>query len=150
MWFALGRGLSGAWKGPPPGCCLHIDAGTVDGALDRAGAGRGEPWGRPGHSGCRGARGVSPTLQCPGSVCVFGLRVLFPSVCSVNIPGSSSVPSTVLGVGSGHENVTQVHGPGDQVSSSREERNQGRDGPICSPDSSTSCPAGWPAPTGGH
>ena len=76
--IALGRGLSGARKGPPPGCCPHIDAGAVDGTLDRAGAGRGEHWGIV---DAGGARGVSPTLQCPGSVCVFGLRVLFPSVC---------------------------------------------------------------------
>ena len=132
MWLDLGRGLSGAWRGPPPGCCPHTDAGAVDGALDLAGAGRGEPWGRPGHSGrCGGGvRGVSPTLQCPGSECVFGLRVFFIHL-SVQLIflGSSGVPNTVLGVGSGHENVTHVHGPGDQGSNSQEERNQGRDGP---------------------
>ena len=65
-------------------------------------------------------------------MCVWAAGVLYLSV-QLTFLGSSGVPNTVLGVGLGHKNVTQVHGPGDQGSSSQEERNQGRDGPIYSP-----------------
>ena len=77
MRIALGRGLSGARKGPPPGCCPHIDAEAVDGTLDRAGAGRGEHWGRPGHSGCQWGAGSEPhTAVSWISVCVWAAGVI--------------------------------------------------------------------------
>ena len=59
--FDMGRGLSGSWKETPPGCSPHTDAGAVDGVLDLAGAGRVEPWDRPGQSGRLEAWGVSVT-----------------------------------------------------------------------------------------
>lgn len=48
-------------------------------------------------------------------VCVWGVDVplyFHPSV-PLTYAGSSGVPSTVLGVGSGDEHNTQVHGLGD-------------------------------------
>lgn len=83
-------------KGPHLGAVPTLDAGAVDGALDLAGAGRGEPWGGQAtvHA-VVGERGVSPTLQCPGSECVFGLRVFFNHLSVQLIFLGSSVSPTL-------------------------------------------------------